>query len=284
MSGLSQEAIGELRAKATEVVLNLPSDSPLYAEVESGSVISLAIDASIFPVVAANYDWHFESTRQEFSCLDPDAKYHLLDIGANLGLFCRQVLANFPNVVTASCFEPSPVNIPHLRRNMAGFKGARLHEYGLHRDEGELTFYVDTKNGGNLSFNPDAVNTRPHTKIVAPVRNIGQAIARVEQDEVGKDCRIIWKSDTQGLDEMLMSEMPADFWGKVDLALFEGWRIKKPGFNHDAFRAVLEAFPYAYDRRRRGLVRTDADAIAAYLQADDRKWTDFCLSRRPAEG
>jgi len=281
LTGIGRPVIRALRSVAAEIVLRLPEDSPLRADVEGGEVVSLNIDGSIFPVVAQGFDWHFQDTRAELSGLDPAAEYHLIDIGANVGLFCRQVLANFSNVTSASCYEPSPLNTGHLARNLAGFRDVRVLPFGLHRDEGELKFYLDARNGGNFSFNAEAVANRPFTEVTAPVRRITPELLRAHMPGAGAGRRLIWKSDTQGLDEVLMAEMPPAFWTDVDVALFEGWRIGKPAFDHDAFRAMLDAFPHAYRRRRGRMQRVEPGDIVAYLAADDRKWTDFCLSRRP---
>jgi hypothetical protein len=151
----------------------------------------------------------------------------------------------------------------------------------LHREDGELTFYVDAKNGGNYSFNEEAVNGRPFTKTVAPVRAISEELLVSLMPEDARGRRLIWKSDTQGLDEFLISTMPLSFWDRVDVLLFEGWRIAKPDFDLEAFAAVLHSFPHAYYTKRGRARATSAEKIMEYLDADDRKWADFCLTRAP---
>lgn len=266
---------------ANTASIDLAPSSPLHTGGLLGARITLQRDRSIFPYVQAHGDWHFAETRLALSSLDPGEIYHLIDIGANAGLFTRQVLNRFDCVATASCFEPSPTLLPILQENLASFPGAVVQPFGLHRQGGTLQLYVDSRNGGNLSFNASAVEGRPHGALTAPVRRISVGLLAEATPPVARGRRLIWKSDTQGLDEVLMAELPLEFWARVDVAFFEAWRIEKPDFDRAGFRAILNSFPYVWTLRRARAVRRPVRKVVTYLSGTDRKWTDFCLTRRP---
>lgn len=278
---MNKEEVRVVRANCASVQMLLSEGSPLRGEFENGHEVSLLTDGSIFPHVAQREEWNFEETRF-IRQVCSEGTYHLIDIGANVGLFSRQVLINYPNVVSASCFEPSPCNVEHLRRNLKGLPGASVFDFGLGKEEGELTFFMDNINGGNFSFNEHAVAGRKHRVIQAPIKRISESLLDECMGPHAAQHRLIWKSDTQGFDEVLMSELPGQFWKRVDLTVFEGWRIPKPEFDAEAFRKVLEAFDFIYLVRSRNKVLdriSPADCIE-YLSGDDRKWGDVFMSRQ----
>jgi len=114
-----------------------------------------------------------------------------------------------------------------------------------------------------------------------PVRKLTEDLLDNCMGEAAQSRRLIWKSDTQGLDETLMTALPLSFWDRVDLAFFEGWRIPKPDFNMDDFAAVLNKFEYIYSvgSNQARLRRASVDETIAYLAGEDRKWADFFLAR-----
>ncbi|WP_353393966.1 FkbM family methyltransferase [Ruegeria sp. HU-ET01832] len=278
---MNRQQIRFLRRTCTSVQIRLSEESPLRGTFERGDEISLLTDGSIFPHVAQQHEWNFNETRFIGQVCDA-ASYHLIDVGANVGLYTRQVLLNYQNVHSASCFEPSPDNVEHLARNIGGMPTATVHNFGLGTTDGELTFFTDDVNGGNFSFNENAVAGRNHHVIKAPIRKISEQLLDDCMGDEARKRRLIWKSDTQGLDEVLMSELPLGFWQRVDLAVFEGWRIPKPEFDAQAFAAVLKAFDFVYimGSRNKRLQRTDAEQCMHYLSGTDRRWADVFLSRR----
>ena len=258
----------------------LSEESPLRGDFEDGNLLSLNVDGSIFPHVIRFQEWHCEAMK----CIGPGLvgeKYHLIDIGANIGLFTRQAMIEFPSIRSASCFEPSPNNINHLELNVMGLEGAVVKAFGLHTEDSTLKFYKDKINGGNYSFNESAVAGRPHSIIEVPTRRITPELLCEGAPEVVADTRFLWKSDTQGFDEVLMCAMPLDFWERVDVVAFEGWRIPKPSYNTEIFSALLELFPFRYVQRRNRArpEEISTQAIVDYLSGDDRGWADFLLSR-----
>lgn len=268
-----------LQRSCVSLQMCLNEDSPLRGDFQGGDVLSMLTDRSIFPHVAQHHEWHFKETRFVDQACTKGA-YHLIDIGANIGLFTRQILINFPQVKSATCFEPSPRNVDHLDRNLIHLSGARTFGFGLHNVDGELPFYEDTKNGGNFSFNEKAVAGRAHVVTEVPVRKITEELMNDCMGLRALDRRVIWKSDTQGLDETLMTALPLGFWDRVDLAFFEGWRIKKPGFDLAAFEAILRKFDYIYSMgaNKTRVRRASVDETMAYLIGEDRKWADFFLA------
>ncbi len=277
---MNRQQIRFLRRTCASVQLLVSEDSPLHGPFDKGNEISLLTDASIFPHVAQSEEWNFSEARFIGQACHADS-YHLIDIGANVGLYTRQVLINHANVQSASCFEPSPDNVEHLRRNLRSMPSASVFSFGLGATDGELAFYTDDDNGGNFSFNENAVSGRNHHVIKAPIKRISEDLLNECMGQEAVNRRLIWKSDTQGLDEVLISELPLRFWKRVDLAVFEGWRIPKPEYDQQAFRAVLEAFEYVYlmGSRNKRLQQVDVSECVNYLAGNDRRWADIFLSR-----
>ena len=88
--------------------------------------------------------------------------------------------------------------------------------------------------------------------------------------------RLIWKSDTQGYDELIISLTPMDIWNRLDAAIVELWRIRKPAFDRAAFVTRLDNFA----NKSIGLSTpcTTAD-ILAYLDSEDWQHADLYLWR-----
>ena len=88
--------------------------------------------------------------------------------------------------------------------------------------------------------------------------------------------RLILKTDTQGLDETIVSRIPLSIWFKVAFASIEIWRIAKPDFDERLFRNVLESFPY---RSFRGVRNGPVADVLDYASGRDWAFHDLYLWR-----
>ena len=96
------------------------------------------------------------------------------------------------------------------------------------------------------------------------------------RDEVPADGAILWKSDTQGSDEMIVAQTPWAVWNRVDCAIIELWRIAKQSFDVEAFRARIESFPHRAIGRNSPVSTED---VMAYLAGTDWEHNDLYLWR-----
>ena len=198
----------------------------------------------------------------------------LLDIGANIGLFSRQLASKTSLIKKAVLYEPHPENFVHLKRNLTLWK-ANTHfvNAALSDVSGKLEFYEDPGNCGNYSLNMAAMPPNM-TRITVDVLD-----ARLEMENwLSLRLPIIYKSDTQGFDEKIASLLPVEFWSSVRVACFELWRIAKPDFDHYMFAKVLDSFPNkAFDSAPSTPV--EAPQIFDYLTGTDGHYKDLLLWR-----
>lgn len=84
---------------------------------------------------------------------------------------------------------------------------------------------------------------------------------------------ILWKSDTQGTDEVISAQTPMEIWLRVYVALSEMWRITRPDYGREAFRARLESFP---NRQLGDRPNVSVADVMEYLSGDDWLGQTFC--------
>jgi FkbM family methyltransferase len=161
----------------------------------------------------------------------------LIDVGANMGLFSRQLLIAIPAIAKVFCYEPEPQNFACMGHNLKPF-GDRVMmiEAAVSNSSGQMEFYLDPTNNGNFSLAVDAMPPN-FGKIVVDVRDVA-----IESATWGEG-RIFYKSDTEGLDEQVAAAIRPDVWQRVFAGIMEIWPIKKPVVDRSSFAAILDRFP-----------------------------------------
>lgn len=249
-------------------MLELAADGPLGA---AGDTLVMPDDAVMSPAVRANAAWDQPNVELVASHLDAGKNYTLLDIGANVGLFSRQLAHRVPNIERFICVEPDRNNFRALRYNLFGIEDrVTFCNVALADEDGVAEIFRDTENIGNYSLNPEAIAGRPYTPAQVHLRN-----TRLWMDDaVGGQGPLIWKSDTQGYDESIIAATPLAIWHRIDVALIELWRIAKPAVDRAALRERFACF-----RHRQLGSNTDisVDEIMDYLSSDDGKSSDLLM-------
>lgn len=261
------------RLAAAGAVIALTDHCPLGAP---GTRIMLPFDEVMFPDVAAHDGWALDTLAFLEKHVDREVPYTLLDIGANVGLFTRQTALRFPRIARLICVEADPGNYRALRFNLEGLPQAQIDAWNvaLSDADGEARFFRDRENIGNYSLNDDAMRDRPYETVVVRAAETGFWLGA--HVPVPDGTRIIWKSDTQGYDELIVSRTPWEIWNKVEVAVIELWRIRKPEFDRDAFTARIASFP---NISVGGETAGTVEDVLAYLDADDWRHTDLYLWR-----
>ena len=239
-----------------------------------GSTLLVPADRVMLPAIFAQAAWQAASIEFMIEKMENGKRYILLDIGANIGLITRQLLHRTRSIETCLCVEPDQQNFAALSFNLVRFSEVeqRLFNYALGETDSELEFYRDDENIGNYSLHFDAMRNRPFG--VTRVRVLDAA--RWFHDEVPADGAILWKSDTQGSDEMIVSLTPWTVWNRVDCAIIELWRITKPSFDAEAFRARIESFPHRAIGQNSPASTED---VMDYLAGTDWEHSDLHLWR-----
>lgn len=258
------------------IILRLHPDSPLYRSA-GGELVELIVDDVLTPHVLASGQWQLEEVAflsaygQREACV-------LIDIGANLGLVTRQLMHQVSNISAAVCFEPHPENFRVLSRNLAHLPHCYLEQAALGTADSELTFYEDTHNVGNYSLNPSAMQGKEHrTSIVKCLKATDDNVLSPLPDAL-RSLPLLWKSDTQGFDEAIVTNFSDAFWARVQAGVMEIWRIERPEFDRRRLGAILQQFPMRRfgDSPERNL---SVEEVLRYTAGRDGKSRDLHFAR-----
>jgi FkbM family methyltransferase len=199
--------------------------------------VKLVADYLMCPIVLGRHRWQVEEL--DFAkrvCLGAEP-ITLIDVGANMGLFSRQLLIAIPAITKVVSYEPEPANFACMVHNLAPF-GDRVAtiEAAVSNRAGQMDFYLDPTNNGNFSLAVDAMPPN-FSKITVEVKDVA-----TESAAWGGE-RIFYKSDTEGLDEQVAAGIPPQVWQRVFAGIMEIWPIKKPAVDTALFAAILDHFP-----------------------------------------
>lgn len=269
--------LGGERLNVFGVHMRVPQDSPLF-KAGGGEFIELPLDDVIAPFVLAHGHWQMEEL-EFIAAHQPAGRSVLIDVGANIGLVTRQLSHRLPNLAGALCFEPHPANFRWLSRNLAHLPQCRLVQaaLGTGADE-ELRFYEEIGNVGNYSLNLDAMRGKRYRTSVVKCVPATESQLLGHLPEALRGYPLIWKSDTQGLDELIMTGLPNSFWSRVHAGVIEMWRIERPAFDRERLAEILGAFTI----RRFGAAldrNVSIDEILEYSAGCDYRQDDLYFAR-----
>lgn len=279
--GVVRHPVVALRAAAAQlgiegVAVRVPTTSALH-RAGGGELVELPLDPIIATTVLARGTWQPE-TVEFLAAHAPSAPTVLVDVGAHVGLVTRALRHRVPSIAWAVCVEPHPVHVEYLRRNLARLDRWHVVEAALDATEGPRTLLEDRENGGNCSIHPAALVGRPHTtrtvRCIAPttaslLASVPPALA---------DAPVLWKSDTQGSDEAIMTALPDAFWDRVVAGCMELWRMERAPFERDRLASVLARF----DRlvfSHRPTERATLDDVLAWVAGRDDAQCDLYFAR-----
>ncbi len=94
-----------------------------------------------------------------------------IDIGAHIGSVVSSVQTHVPSA-TIIAIEPIPEKVIHLRRS---FPTVQVHQVALGNSEGNVKFFIDTKQSGYSSL------SRPANRKAAKIIEITVSMARLDQ-------------------------------------------------------------------------------------------------------
>lgn len=200
--------------------------------------------------------------------------YALIDIGANIGLYARQSINIFKKIEKIFAYEPHPNNYSLLLKNLANINDVEANMFGLGAANSNLEFYLDPNNNGNYSLNKNAMTETPGM-IKVDIKNAGEEsrkwLSSCESD-------FIYKSDTQGYDETIVSAIDPLFWPRVKCGVIELWRIAGKEYDVDAFVRMLDSFPCKMFEKVPGK-NVSSQEIMQFLNSDDGQSEDLLFWR-----
>lgn len=256
-----------------------PAGSPLRV---GETTLRMPLDGIIGPRTMAYGHWHGEHTALIESKLDTasDAKVFLIDVGANIGLVTRQLLASRKLHWTgAACFEPETGNLESLRWNIAPLENATAFPFAISDKDAVATLHVDLGNAGDCSLDalPQGIKragvASQEVKLVS-----GSTAYNMVQRLLGAEDRIVWKSDTQGHDLTIMASMPRELWGRVQVAMIE---VRCSNVSDGAMRSFFEIaadFPHR-SWIKRGEQPITLDQLKSFCEKRSASELDLLLYR-----
>lgn len=232
----------------------------LYAHMSPSAAtatIRTCCDSSITPVSLAYHHWQVEEMLFTKKVLDTVPAATLVDVGANMGLYTRQVLGWTANVKRAFAYEPEPVNFECLKHNLSCFDNVVAEMVALAEKDGVFPFFLDLQNCGNNSLVSDDL-AGAEMKGATEVRVINVTVEARRWMEEGLP--IFYKSDTQGYDEKIITLLPEEIWDSIIGGVIEIENIDKPEFDVEKFTAFL-------DRYENKVILTQPDTIISTSEA-----------------
>ncbi len=243
-------------------------NTPLFAASVSGPnnyTVRLRWDTAITPLTLANHQWQVEELIFTNGVTERYPSVTLIDIGANMGLFSRQVLSHCRNVTHSYSYEPEPENFACLVHNTKPFAGTHLEMSAIGETAGRAKFHLDLRNCGNNSLVSNDLGGAFDTSTV----EVAVVAAEAEcQRWMSHGQPIFYKSDTQGYDEMIICLLPLSFWDNVIGGVFEIAHMDKPDFDREKFIAFLNKYENKVNLSNLNVKLTTKD-IMDYLDPED---------------
>jgi len=258
------------------VHMRVPPGSPLFLS-PGGETIELPLDDVIAPFVLKHGHWQMEELDFLGAHLPPQ-RCVLIDVGANIGLITRQLVQRLPGIAAAVCFEPQPLNFQMLSRNLAHLHQCYLVQAAIGESAGELRFYEESDNAGNYSLNLDAMRGKRYRTSVVQCLQASESQVLAPLPEAIRDYPLVWKSDTQGFDEVIVTALPDSFWRRVHCGVMEIWCIERPAFDRERLAQILAGFPI----RRFGPEphrNLEVEEILRFSAATDFRHSDLFFAR-----
>lgn len=260
----------------TGVTMKPTVNSPLYLKDNFGNPqeLHISFDRGVGSPILKSGQFDYQHVSNVIDIIKKHRRLTLIDVGANIGLFTRQLLSSqktkFSNAI---CFEPHPKNYELLVKNLGFLDTVDLRNYGLAAECREQTLYLDAQNSGNYSFLEEAMegaicdSMTVHTKATETVFN---DIINTNKN------KFVYKSDTQGLDQKIACDIPILFWDRVVCATMELWRLPNNKYDEEKFESVLEKFDNAAFGKKFTRPVSSGEVID-YLRMDDRSYDDLYL-------
>lgn len=255
-------------------------DRGLYAlrsVTPENATVRVRFDQAIAPYVMLNHNWEIETIvfARDVIMLHPGST--VVDVGANMGLFSRQLLGWTNNIYRLFAYEPDPENFACLTHNLSCFPGCALQMVGLAERDGSSVLHIDVLNYGNSSLIPHvSENPTRFTAINIQLKDI------VEESYkwMSSGLPIFYKSDTQGYDEYLISLLPDNVCEGIFGGVIEIENSTKPQFDMQRFLRFLNLFPNKLKLESGGArVPVTTDEIIAMTQHAGFKGANIGFSR-----
>ena len=198
----------------------------------------LPLDEIITPRIFKNEKWDYFIIK----FIKKNIKYknnYFFDIGANVGLITKQLQNLNLNIKNYFCFEPEINNFRILKKNLNN-NNTYFYNFGLASSDKKTNLFV---NNLNKSDNSIYLNNHVATKsnlLKINLKNSNIILKKIIKEK--KINHIIYKSDTQGMDEEIFLNLDKKVIDKIYLLVLEISNFNFIEKNLNKFLKSLEKF------------------------------------------
>lgn len=203
---------------------------------DRGAVIYTPRDKVIFQFVLERGNWEIREATflsrlitKSSSNLKIETRITFLDIGANSGLVSRQVALHTKYVCDFILVEPIPNHVRAIEKNMKSLKNVgeiRIIQAALSTASGYSEINVEIENRGNSSLLQSAMPSTGFQTIGISTLAVNQFV----NENLSEKEAFVFKSDTQGYDAKILSQIPGHIWLKCLGGVVEVWALSEIEF------------------------------------------------------
>ena len=179
--------------------------------------IQTRIDQIITPNILKKGKWDYFIIK--FICKyikNKTNQFSFIDLGSNIGLITRQLYLKKPDIKNFHCIEPEKENYNILLNNLDSIKNVYTYNYALtNQESGIKKIYLNKNNFGDFSLLKNFNKTTTYINTLNASSFFNKIISK------HKINKIIYKSDTQGFDEMIVLSLSKKILDKIDMMILE---------------------------------------------------------------
>ena len=179
--------------------------------------IQTRIDQIITPNILKKGKWDYFIIK--FICKyikNKTNQFSFIDLGSNIGLITRQLYLKKPDIKNFHCIEPEKENYNILLNNLDSFKNVYTYNCALtNQESGIKKMYLNKNNFGDFSLLKNSNKTTTYINTLNASSFFNKIISK------HKINKIIYKSDTQGFDEMIVLSLSKKILDKIDMMILE---------------------------------------------------------------
>jgi len=183
---------------------------------KTGDELFLLFDNIITPKVLLHGYWDVFVINFIKENTKKNNNYYFVDIGSHIGLITRQVANLNIKIKKFFCFEPLKLHFNLLKKNCSFIKKINFYNYAIGVKKDKKKIYTNKLNSGNSSLIRINKSKYQYTFVLEANTTLKKII---KDNHIQKN--IIYKSDTEGFDEMIFLSLEQNIIKKIDIAILE---------------------------------------------------------------
>ncbi len=217
------------------------------------TIIRTQIDEIITPNILKNGKWdYFVVNFIKKKTKNTKVKFNFIDIGANIGLISKQLINEKIKIDKYHCVEPEKKNFEILKKNLKFSNKALFYNIALtNKKSSYQKIYLSNNNFGDYSL----LKKKNSNFSLVKCENINSFFNNISK--IIKNNKIIYKSDTQGFDEMLILSLEKKYLKKISILIIEVSNFNFLEKNKKKFLNLTKYFNIIEDEKGNKLNKMD---------------------------